>query len=128
MGWARWVVGAVAFVGAAWLGVFLLARRLPPGVAREAVLFIPHAVVTVKRLMRDPSVPRRVKLVLAFAGLWAFSPIDLIPEFIPVVGVLDDLVVVAFALRYAARHTPPESLRAAWPGDPRLLNRLLGHP
>jgi uncharacterized membrane protein YkvA (DUF1232 family) len=60
------------------------------------------------------------------AGLWVASPIDLLPEFLPVIGPLDDVVVVALALRYAARQVPRQVLLDAWPGDPRLLERLLG--
>ena len=79
-----------------------------------------------RRLRGDPRVPSRVKAVLVFAALWVLSPIDLIPEFLPVIGPLDDIVVVALALRYAGKHTPHEALLEAWPGDPRLLARLLG--
>ena len=64
---------------------------------------------------------------MALAGLWVLSPIDLIPEFLPVIGPLDDLVVVALALRYAARQVPRAVLVEAWPTDPRLLDRLLGN-
>jgi uncharacterized membrane protein YkvA (DUF1232 family) len=60
------------------------------------------------------------------AGLWVASPIDLIPEFLPIIGPLDDIVVVALALRYAGRHVPRDVLLAAWPGEPRLIERLLG--
>jgi uncharacterized membrane protein YkvA (DUF1232 family) len=66
--------------------------------------------------------------VVALAGLWLLSPIDLLPEFLPVIGPLDDVVVVALALRYAARQVPREVLVAAWPGEPRLLERLVGRP
>jgi uncharacterized membrane protein YkvA (DUF1232 family) len=54
------------------------------------------------------------------------SPIDFIPEFLPVIGPLDDVVVVALALRYAARQVPREILLEAWAGDRQLLERLLG--
>jgi uncharacterized membrane protein YkvA (DUF1232 family) len=54
------------------------------------------------------------------------SPIDLIPEVLPVIGPLDDVVVVAIALRYAAQSVPSEALFEAWPAEPRLLQRLLG--
>jgi uncharacterized membrane protein YkvA (DUF1232 family) len=83
-------------------------------------------VTTVRRLRKDPRVPRRAKVAIVIAGLWVASPIDLIPEFIPVIGPLDDIVVVALALRYAGRQVPREVLLAAWPGDPRLIERLLG--
>jgi hypothetical protein len=58
----------------------------------------------------------------------ALSLIDLLPEFPPVIGSLDDVVVVALALRHAARRVPHQVLLEAWPGDPRLLERLLGTP
>ena len=60
--------------------------------------------------------------------LWVISPIDLLPEFLPVIGPLDDVVAVVLLLRYAARSIPRETLLAAWPSDPRLLERLLGSP
>jgi uncharacterized membrane protein YkvA (DUF1232 family) len=106
----------------------LLARRLPPGLLRDLAGFVPDCVTTVRRLRGDPRVPRRAKIVVALAGLWLLSPIDLVPEFLPVIGPLDDVVVVALALRYAARQVPREVLAAAWPGEPRLLGRLLGSP
>ncbi len=62
---------------------------------------------------------------MAFAGLWVLSPIDLIPEFLPVIGPLDDIVVVALALRFAARRIPPEALIDAWPAERRILDRLV---
>jgi uncharacterized membrane protein YkvA (DUF1232 family) len=71
-------------------------------------------------------VPRRAKIAVAFAAVWVLSPIDLIPEFLPVIGPLDDIVVVALVLRYAARSVPREVLLEAWPGNPDLLKRLLG--
>jgi uncharacterized membrane protein YkvA (DUF1232 family) len=71
-------------------------------------------------------VPRRAKVVVVVAGLWVLSPIDLIPEFLPVIGPLDDVVVVALALRYAARRVSREVLEEAWTSEPRLLTRLLG--
>lgn len=54
------------------------------------------------------------------------SPLDLIPEFLPVIGPLDDIVVVAVALRYAARRIPRAILLEAWPGEPALIEQLLG--
>jgi uncharacterized membrane protein YkvA (DUF1232 family) len=74
----------------------------------------------------DPRVPRRAKLAVGFAALWVLSPIDLIPEFLPVIGPLDDIVVVALALRYAARRVPRDVLDEAWPGEQRILDRLVG--
>src|SRR5438067_12009581 len=117
------VVGGALVVGS-WTILIVLARRLPPGTAKDLATVLAACATTVRRLRKDPRVPRRAKLVVAFAGLWVLSPIDLIPEFLPVIGPLDDVVVVALALRYAARRVPRAVLLEAWPGDPRLLERL----
>ncbi|HZE41114.1 MAG TPA: DUF1232 domain-containing protein [Stackebrandtia sp.] len=126
--WA-WIMGigiALAIMAVLWGVLILLARRLPPGVARDLAAFLPDCVTLVRRLRRDPRVPRRAKVAVIIAGLWVLSPIDLIPEFIPVIGPLDDIVVVALALRYAGRSVPREVLIEAWPGNPDLLLRLIG--
>ena len=125
-GWLRAVLVAVALMVATWALLVVLARRLPPGLLRDLASFVPDCVTTIRRLRGDPRVPRRAKVVVALAGLWLLSPIDLLPEFLPVIGPLDDVVVVALTLRYAARQVPREVLVAAWPGEPRLLERPLG--
>src|SRR4026207_82753 len=104
----RWLFIAVAVVAVSWIVMIVLARRLPPGPAQDRATVLPACVTTARRLRKDPRVPRRVKVAVGFAGLWVLSPIDLIPEFLPVIGPLDDIVVVALALRYAARRIPPE--------------------
>lgn len=63
---------------------------------------------------------------MGIALIWVLSPIDLIPEFLPVIGPLDDVVVVALALRYAARQVPRSVLLEAWPANPSIIERLLG--
>jgi uncharacterized membrane protein YkvA (DUF1232 family) len=83
-------------------------------------------VTTVRRLRNDPQVPRRAKVAIVLAGLWLANPVDLIPEFVPIIGPLDDVVVVALALRYAGRQVPRQVLLDAWPGETGLLERLLG--
>ncbi|MDF2744518.1 MAG: hypothetical protein K0S88_5895 [Actinomycetia bacterium] len=95
-GWLRAVLLAVALAAGTWALLVLLARRLPPGLLRDLAGFVPDCVTTVRRLRRDPRVPRRAK--------------------------------VAVALRYAARQVPRHVLVAAWPGGPRVLERLLGSP
>jgi uncharacterized membrane protein YkvA (DUF1232 family) len=127
-GWLTGAAVAVAAAALSWLVLLVLARRLPPGVLRDLARFVPDCVTTVRRLRADPRVPRRAKVAVLLAGVWVASPIDLIPEFIPVIGPLDDIVVVALALRYAGRRVPRDVLLAAWPGEPRLLERLLGPP
>jgi uncharacterized membrane protein YkvA (DUF1232 family) len=122
----RLLLIGVACLLASWTLLVLLATRLPEGSLKELASFQPDCATTVRRLRRDPRVPRRAKLAVGFAGLWVLSPIDLIPEFLPVIGPLDDVVVVALALRYAARQVPRQVLLEAWPGEPSTMERLLG--
>jgi uncharacterized membrane protein YkvA (DUF1232 family) len=117
---------AAAVMVASWGAMIVLAHRLPEGTLKELASFLPDCVTTVRRLRNHPQVPRRCRIVVLIAGLWVLSPIDLIPEFLPVIGPLDDVVVVALAFRYAARRVPRAVLLDAWPGDPRIIERLLG--
>ena len=115
---ALWVISVVVMM--------LMASRLPPGLARQVAEFLPSCVTTARTLRKHPDVPRRAKVALLVAIVWVVSPIDLLPEFLPVIGPLDDVVAVILLLRFAARSIPRATLLAAWPGDPRLLERLLG--
>ena len=124
----RSLLVALAVLLASWGLLVVLAKRLPPGILKDLAGFLPACLTLLRRLRADPRVPRRAKLAVLVAGLWVLSPIDLIPEFLPVIGPLDDVVVVALALRYAARQVPSEVLYAAWPAEPRLLARLIGQP
>jgi uncharacterized membrane protein YkvA (DUF1232 family) len=109
-----------------WVVVVLLAHRLPKGLLRDLAEFLPACVDCARRLRRHPAVPRRAKVALLVAILWVLSPIDLLPEFLPVIGPLDDVVAVVLLVRYAARSIPSDVLFSAWPAEPRLLVRLLG--
>jgi uncharacterized membrane protein YkvA (DUF1232 family) len=125
----RWLVLlgiAAALLAALYAALILLARRLPPGLLRDLVEFLPACVTTARRLRRHPDVPRRAKVALLVAGLWVLSPIDLLPEFLPVIGPLDDVVVVVLAFRYAARCIPRSVIYEAWPAEQRLVRRLVG--
>ena len=122
----RILVVALLVLLASWGLLVLLAGRLPPGVLKDLAGFLPACLMLLWRLRADPRVPLRAKLAVLVAGLWVLSPIDLIPEFLPVIGPLDDVVVVALALRDAARQVRREVLVAAWPAEPRLLARLVG--
>lgn len=124
--WLQAILVAAGVLVLTWLLLILLAARLPPGLAKDLAGFLPDCVTAARRLRRDPRVPRKAKLAVLFGMLWVLSPIDLIPEFLPVIGPLDDIVVVALVLRYAARSVPAEALFEAWPGNPDLLRRLLG--
>ena len=120
----RWLIIGLVALTVSWIVMIILARRLPPGLAKDLATVLPACVTTARRLRKDPRVPMRVKFAVGFAGLWVLSPIDLIPEFLPVIGPLDDIVVVALALRYAGRRIPPEALIEAWPAERRILERL----
>ena len=126
--WLRWFFVGLGLLAASWAVLIVLAKRLPPGLARDLVAFLPACATTMRRLRRHPAVPRSARWLTVFALIWVISPIDLIPEFLPVIGPLDDVVVVVLVLRYVARRIPPEVLFEAWPGEPRLLARLIGIP
>ena len=126
LGWLKLILMAAVVMVALWGLLVVLAARLPPGVLKDLAGFLPACVTLVRRLRADPRVPWQAKAAVVVAGLWVLSPIDLLPEFLPVIGPLDDVVVVALALRYAARRVPREVLLEAWPGEPRLLERLIG--
>jgi len=113
-------VAAVWVVGIAVL--FALGRRAQ---ARELAGLIPNLVVLFRGLLKDPRVPRSSKAWLWFAVVWLVSPIDLIPEFIPFLGPLDDAVVAALVLRHVLRRTDESVLMAHWRGDPASLRAMV---
>ncbi len=89
---------------------------------------LPDILRLVRRLLADPTTPRSVRLALIGLGAWILSPIDLLPEFLPGIGPLDDIVVAVLVLRWTARRIGRERLEAQWPGTPdsfKLLARLL---
>lgn len=122
---AWWLLVAVVVWVASSMLLVVLAHRLPPGLLRDVAAFLPACVTTAQRLRTHPEVPRRAKIALGIAVLWVVSPIDLIPEFLPVIGPLDDVVAVVLLLRYSARSVPRQVLLDAWPAEPRLLLRVL---
>lgn len=125
----RWLLAGLAAYLGCWVVMVVLARRLPPGLLRDVAEFLPACVTAARRLRGSTEVPRRAKLALLVAVLWVVSPVDLLPEFLPVIGPLDDVVAVVLLLRYAARSVPRPVLLAAWPAEPRLLERVLdGRP
>lgn len=90
--------------------------------ARQLATLIPNLVLLFKGLLQDPRVSRRNKAWLWFAVAWLVSPIDLIPEFIPFLGPLDDAVVAALVLRHVLRTTDRSVLTLHWRGDPATLD------
>jgi|SRR4051812_19650797 len=92
---------------------------------RAAVRFIPDCIVLFRRLLGDDRVPRWGKVVLGVVVAYLAMPFDLVPDFIPVVGLLDDAVVVAVGLRIVLHAGGPELLREHWPGPSTSLSTLM---
>jgi uncharacterized membrane protein YkvA (DUF1232 family) len=115
----------------AWaLVVALLWLLRPRGVPlRSLVAVVPDVLRLLRSLLTDPSVPLDVRLVIVALVAWLVSPIDLIPEIVPVLGPFDDVVVAVVALRYVRRRLGAEELRRRWPGDEagfEVLARVVG--
>ena len=94
----------------------------------ELLRIVPDVLRLVRHLIGDRSVPFGVRAALVGLLAWLVSPIDLIPEFIPVFGPLDDVVVAVLVLRYVWRRLGDDELRRRWPGTPdgyELLSRVL---
>ena len=123
---AAGALGAVVVVATVVL-LAIAARLLPPGRSKDLAGLIPNSIVLLRRLRANRRLPGRVRLALGAALGYVLSPIQLIPNFIPIVGQADDLAVITLSLRYACRRMPPDDVRAAWPGNPEHLDRLLGH-
>ena len=128
--WWRLVLSIVAGLVTVWLSlIVLLWRSQRKGADRssfhDALRLVPDVIRLLRRLARDPTLPRGIRLRLWFLLVYLISPIDLIPDFIPVLGYADDAVIVAIALRSISRRAGPETLRRHWPGTPEGLATLL---
>ncbi|MEO8251718.1 MAG: DUF1232 domain-containing protein [Chloroflexota bacterium] len=125
------VVKILVALIALWAGIVLLFWFLrPKGVPlRALVRLVPDVLRLLRSIVRDRSTPLDVRLVLIGLVAWIVSPIDLIPEFIPVLGPVDDIVVAVVALRYVRRRVGVEELRARWAGTDEgfaILLRVIG--
>ena len=92
---------------------------------REVARFLPDCFVLFQRLLRDPRVPWRAKVAVGLLVPYLASPIDLIPDFLPVIGQLDDAALAALALRYVARRAGTDLIRHHWPGSESGLQTIL---
>jgi uncharacterized membrane protein YkvA (DUF1232 family) len=125
--WLLVALGAFALLYAALVAALVVAGRRTD--ARALAGFVPDCVVLLGRLLRSERVPRRRKLLLAVTIAYLALPFDLVPDFIPVAGQLDDAVLVALVLRRLVRGTGAGLVSELWPGpEPglRVLLRLAG--
>ena len=125
------IAGIIVALVAVWAGFLVLFFALrPKGISvREIVGVIPDVLRLLRSVLGDGSTPLDVRLVLIGLMAWIVSPIDLIPEFIPVLGPLDDVVVAVVAMRYMRRRVGIDDLRMRWTGTPEgfaLLVRIIG--
>lgn len=127
MDWAP-LAAALAGLVLAWVAfVALLWLKRPRDVAlAELVSVVPDVLRLIRRLLLDQSSPRGVRIALVLLLVWLVSPVDVIPEFLPVIGPLDDVVVAVLILRYVHRHLGTQALRASWGGSDTGFRLLLG--
>ena len=104
---------------AAWLALLLVLWLIRPrGVgARELARLVPDILRLVRDLLLDRSTPRSVRVALGILLVWLISPIDLVPEFIPVLGPLDDVIVAVVILRFVRRRLGEAEMRRHWRGS-----------
>ena len=131
--WLDLLVGLAGALVLAWLAlvVVLLAARPKGPVLAEALRLLPDLVRLLRRLAADRSLPRGVRVRLGLLLAYLASPIDLIPDVIPVLGYADDAIVVVLVLRSTVRRAGLDAVRAHWPGSPdgfAALCRLTGLP
>jgi uncharacterized membrane protein YkvA (DUF1232 family) len=132
--WWQVVVGIAAgfaLVYAVMLAaLWRLSRREPDtDVLRAALRLLPDLVRLLRRLAADPALPRGVRIRLALLVGYLVFPLDLVPDFIPVIGYADDAIIVAVALRSVVRRAGPEALQRHWTGTPeglQVVARLAG--
>ena len=124
-GWACLALGgglALALYAAFVLVLVLAGRRED---ARAVAGFVPDCAVFFSRLLRDERVPRSKKLLLAGLVAYLALPFDLVPDFIPVAGQLDDAILVALVLRTVLRGAGPALVEEHWPGPCSSLDVML---
>ncbi|MCW3046407.1 MAG: hypothetical protein JWO74_691 [Solirubrobacterales bacterium] len=121
-GWLAGLLVAVALYALFVAVLVVLGRREQ---ATAVARFIPDCVVLARRLARDGRVPRRQRVYLGLLVAYLVVPFDLVPDFIPVAGVLDDAVLVVLVLRSVVRAAGAETIRERWPGPEQTLAVLL---
>jgi uncharacterized membrane protein YkvA (DUF1232 family) len=116
-------IGIALAIYAAFVGVLVLLGRREE--ARAWAALVPHALILTRRLLRDPRVSGFDKVLLWLLLAYIVSPIDIVPDFIPVAGVLDDAVLVALVLRVVLHRAGGGLIAEHWPGPERSLRLVL---
>ena len=135
-GWATAVLGVAAGLLVVWLAVvvafYVAGRRTEePTRLRDARRLLPDVLRLVRSLAADPTLPRGLRWRLGLLLAYLLSPVDLVPDVVPVAGYADDALVVAWVLRSVVRRAGPEALDRHWPGSPEglaVVRRLAGVP
>jgi uncharacterized membrane protein YkvA (DUF1232 family) len=117
------IVGGLVLIWVVLVAVLWLTKPAEYDV-KETLRLLPDLIRLVKRLAADPDTPRGVRIRLAVLLVYLALPIDLIPDFIPVLGYADDAIIVALVLRSATRSAGSEALAKHWPGTPEGLIAL----
>jgi uncharacterized membrane protein YkvA (DUF1232 family) len=125
------IIGGVVLIYALLLILLALyARKHPETVGmKEALRLLPDLLTLLRRLIADRSLPRGIRVRLILLLVYLASPIDLVPDFLPVIGYADDVIIVALVLRSVIRMAGSRPLEQHWPGTPTglaLLQRLAG--
>jgi uncharacterized membrane protein YkvA (DUF1232 family) len=130
-GWWTVPLGIAAGLLSLWLVLLLVLWRTRPEETRlrEALRLLPDLIRLLRRLATDPTLPRGVRIRLIALLAYLAIPIDLVPDFIPVLGYADDAIITVLALRSVVRGAGPGALARHWPGTPEglaTLHRLAG--
>ncbi|AOT03192.1 hypothetical protein ASPU41_07385 [Arthrobacter sp. U41] len=128
------VAGAVGGLLLVYIVLLLLlwgyARRHPETVTmKDALRLLPDLLRLLRRLLADKTLGAGVRIRLALLLAYLLSPVDLVPDFVPVIGYADDVIIVALVLRAVIARAGEEALSRNWPGTPdglRLVLRLAG--
>jgi len=117
------VVAGLVLIYLVLLGLLWRSCSLYPGTVsmRDALRLLPDLIRLLRRLAADPNVPRGVRVRAFLLLAYLLSPIDLIPDFVPVLGYADDIIIVAIALRSVTRRAGQDAVERHWPGTPQGL-------
>lgn len=124
MRWWTWLLIATGTLSVLVLIAILSVRRSRTALA-ELLRLVPACLALLRDVMRDPTVPKRAKIAPALVLVYLAFPIDLIPDVIPVLGHLDDVLILAWGIRHLAAAAGRDRIAAHWTGDPATLDRIL---